>query len=833
MQPGTRIGEYEMIRQLGVGGMAEVWLARHPNMNRNFAIKFILPHLAANRDIQMRFSDEAWRQSGLHHLNIAQILTVIIDGGQNYIVMEHVESGLDKQLKALEGKPLPISAAIDIALQVLDALEYTHTLPTGALIHRDIKPSNILIKADGSVRLTDFGIALATNEARRTMVGQAMGTALYMSPEQIASPSRVGLQTDIYSFGCVLYEMLTGRPPFGSEEDTDFVIQSDHVHRMPEPLRKFNEHIPERFEWIVLKALAKDPKFRFQSCREMAGALVNSYREEGLPVEMLRSYRGGLTSAWQQPYVSPAQPSTSRTVVDPIIFPPLPQESGPHSQQTPPDPGSVPWVPARQTGPQSGGVVPPATSTVPPLKPRRWYATPLPYAILLLLIAVAGTGFWWFTRSEVILRLEGSTSLGEKLIPAMAAEFLSTERHASDVKTAVTKGKGEDGKEFQTFDVSGMVDGKEEIIRIVSNGSGKAFSALEKQKADLGMSSRPYSPKDDPPDLAYLAVSNSNEHVIALDGIAVIINNANRVPNLSLAQLKGIFTGAVTSWGAVNGIGGRIHCYGRTSDSGTYEIFRNKVVGKDGSLSAVDKSDQFKEGKDVVDRVARDSDGIGYVTFTQAKGVHMVAVSDVGTMAMYPNPLTVSTEDYVLTRRLYLYQPRDSGKMAADFITFTQGAGGQAVVSSNDFVTTLPKVFRPSIPDDAPVDYKAAVRGFGRLGVSFHFTSGNSKLAGKGDDVLDSLAEDNILKLRTYRAEHPNDEIRLLGFTDNQPSSKISNKDLSIQRATSVKDELWQNGIPTEVYGLAAEMPVADNNNPQLQAKNRRVEVWVRSSSSE
>jgi phosphate transport system substrate-binding protein len=827
MQPGTRIGDYEMIQPLGSGGMAQVWLARNPHMNRPFAVKFILPQLAANREIQTRFRDEAWRQSGLHHPNIVQIHTVLTEGAQNYIVMEYVESGLDRHLHALAGRPLPVPESIDIALQVLDALEYTHTLPEGALIHRDIKPSNILIKADGGVRLTDFGIALATKEARKTLTGQVLGTSLYMSPEQIVSPSRVGCQTDIYSFACVLYEMLTGRPPFGTEADTDFSIHTDHVNRMPDPLRKSNASVPERFEWIVLKALAKDPAFRFQSCREMASALLVAYREEGLPMEMLRSYRGGLTSTWQQPHPPAGQPQYSPTVVQQRQTPLPDTWPANFSQASTLPPNSPPGLPLTFGGPMTGQQTTVPQMAARPVIGKSWYAKPLFLIAVLLLLVIGGSGIWWFMRSEVILRLEGSTSVGDKLAPALAAEYLAKELHADDVKTKVISSKASDGTSFQTFEVSGRVGGSKKVIRIVSNGSGKAFTALANTSADLGMSSRPYSDSD-PSDLSYLPASNNNEHVVALDGIAVIVNSANRVQGLSLAQLKGIFTGAVTSWNEVNGNGGRIHCYGRESASGTFEMFRNKVVGKSGSLSAIDASDQFTDGKALVERIASDPDGIGYVTFTQATGVRVVAVSDQGTTAMYPNALTVSTEDYVLTRRLYLYQPRDVSKTATDFITFVQGQEGQSVVSSNGFVSLMPKVHDEPVLADSPGDYRGAVSGLGRLGVSFRFTSGNGSLQGNGGYALDSLAQDNILRLKTYMEEHTNDEITLLGFTDNLHSSRTPDSMLAKERAQSVADELMRSGIAARVYGLGDEMPVASNTTADGRAKNRRVEVWVR-----
>jgi phosphate transport system substrate-binding protein len=838
MEPGKRIGDYEMVRPLGVGGMAQVWMAKHPRMNRQFAVKFILDQFAGNHEIESRFHDEAWRQSMLQSRNIVAINTVVTEGGRDYIIMEYVENGLDKRLHELNGQPLPVPEAVNIELQLLDALHYAHNLPEGALIHRDIKPSNVLLTADGTVKLTDFGIALATSEARKTMTGQALGTAFYMSPEQIVTPAAVDMRTDIYSAGCVLYEMLTGRPPFGKDGDTDYFIQNLHVNQTPDPLRRWNPSIPENFEWIVLKALAKDPNKRFQTCREMAAALLVAYREAGLPVAQLTSYSGGLTA----PPIAQTTDLRNQGLVAPPSFPPLgtrPPEPAwltqPQVQtpvQPPPGPsfgpGSGPTeVPVRLTGP--------GISDVPPVK-TPWFRKPLTFAVAALLLLLVGVAIWYYTRPQpkveivsdnIILRLEGSTSVGDKLAPALAAAYLSQSLHATDVRTDMVN----NGKDGSTIKVQGMVHGSPQTIQIVSNGSGKAFIALLSGQADLGMSSRPYVPgtrggkSGDPFALDYLASSNEYEHVIALDGIAVIVNPNNHVQSLTMAQLKQIFTGQVTDWSEVGGSPGAIHCYGREASSGTFEMFRNAVVGSTGSLSAIRKVDELTEGKAVVDHVANDPNGIGYVTFTQAEGVNSVALSDTGTQFLLPTSLTVSTEDYLLTRRLFLYQPQRKNATASAFMEFVRSQPGQDVVKSNHFVPLIPELHSATPPADAPADYVADTRGLRRLGLSFRFVTGKVSIEGNNYQ-LDNLARDNVDRLREYIEAHPDDKLTLIGFADSTGNA-ADNRKLSIDRARSVADELSRTGITAAIAGLGAEMPVATNSTEAGKAKNRRVEVWV------
>lgn len=280
---GTKFGRYELREKVGEGGMAEVWKARNVSIGLVVAVKVLLRQFENNQDLQQRFLNEGRIQARLRHPNIVQVFDAGSAEGQSYLVMDFVEGEtLEARLRRNGGRPLPISEVLSISSDILAALEYAHTLAEGPIIHRDVKPSNILLDREHKARLADFGIAVVMNQDRKTKVGIAPGSVHYMSPEQIQTPRSIDRRSDIYSFGCVLYEMLTGKPPFVSDTDSDFSVHQGHVYKQPEPLRKRNPNVPFEFEWIVLRALNKDREKRFSSAKEMAAVLRDPLAKSGL-----------------------------------------------------------------------------------------------------------------------------------------------------------------------------------------------------------------------------------------------------------------------------------------------------------------------------------------------------------------------------------------------------------------------------------------------------------------------------------------------------------------------------------------------------------------------
>ncbi len=271
LKPGDLVAGYRIEEFIGEGGMGEVWRATHPSRPGQFALKAIHPNLQRDPQFAARFQLEAQRQAALQHPAIVQVRDFQVEGGNYYLVMDYIP-GISLERRVRPG-PLPVQEALGISDQILDALNYAHS---HGIIHRDLKPGNILLSPDGRAYLTDFGIAVNIAEPRRTRTGVTVGTAEYMSPEQILRPAQIDFRTDVYSFGCVLYEMLAGRPPFVPEDgegDTDFRLKNMHVSAQPDPPRKYNPAIPRPLESLILVALAKDPEQRFPGTGSFATAL--------------------------------------------------------------------------------------------------------------------------------------------------------------------------------------------------------------------------------------------------------------------------------------------------------------------------------------------------------------------------------------------------------------------------------------------------------------------------------------------------------------------------------------------------------------------------------
>ncbi|MDD5321415.1 MAG: serine/threonine-protein kinase [Methylococcales bacterium] len=265
-----RLKHYVIKDQIASGGMGEVWRAWDEVRNQFVAIKAITDDLFFDANFSKRFLDEGRRHLKLTHPNIVPVLDVFNADNQNCLVMELIEGmSLADLIKSRPERRLNISEAIPIIQDLLNALNYAHM---HGIIHRDVKPSNVLLDKKGRGYLIDFGIALAIGEDRRTRTGQTIGTPHYMSPEQIISPREIDHRTDVYSVGCVFYEMLTGRPPFiadlRSTGDVDFAIKRAHVNMQPIPPAELVRTIPAYINDVIMLALQKKPDNRLPGCQE-------------------------------------------------------------------------------------------------------------------------------------------------------------------------------------------------------------------------------------------------------------------------------------------------------------------------------------------------------------------------------------------------------------------------------------------------------------------------------------------------------------------------------------------------------------------------------------
>ncbi len=270
---GKTLGKYQIAERLGRGGMAEVYKAYHPQLERYAAVKLLHGYLAEGQDFLARFQREAKAVAALRHPNIVQIYDIDVEEEHYYMVMEFIDGGTLKDRLIQADGPLPIPEMAHIFRETASALDYAHRQ---GVLHRDIKPANVLIGENGRVVLTDFGIARIVSETQFTVTGTLVGTPAYMSPEQ-GKGMQISTPSDIYSLGIILYEMVTGKVPF--DADTPLAVIHKHINEpLPSP-RTIREDIPRVLEAVIVKALAKEPEDRYQSAAEMVAAAESAFSE--------------------------------------------------------------------------------------------------------------------------------------------------------------------------------------------------------------------------------------------------------------------------------------------------------------------------------------------------------------------------------------------------------------------------------------------------------------------------------------------------------------------------------------------------------------------------
>ena len=273
---GQKIADrYQIIKTIGEGGMANVYLANDTILDRNVAVKVLRGDLADDEKFVRRFQREAISASSLSHPNIVEMYDVGEDDGNYYIVMEYVDGKTLKSLVKRRGA-LTLPEVIDIMLQLTSAISCAHD---SYIIHRDIKPQNVLILEDGRVKITDFGIAMALNSHELTQTNSIMGSVHYLPPEQ-ANGSGSTIKSDIYSLGILMYELITGKIPFKGDNAVEIAIK--HMKEQIPSVCKINPDIPQSIENVILKACAKNPKNRYDTVKEMYDDIKNALTEDGL-----------------------------------------------------------------------------------------------------------------------------------------------------------------------------------------------------------------------------------------------------------------------------------------------------------------------------------------------------------------------------------------------------------------------------------------------------------------------------------------------------------------------------------------------------------------------
>jgi serine/threonine-protein kinase len=288
MKAGERIGDYEIISELGRGGMGRVYKVRNVISDRVEAMKILLPDLAGRQELVARFLREIKLVASLNHPNIGALRTALTLNDQLVMIMEYVEG--TSLADRLEDGPLPIADVVTYTDQALQALSHAHKM---GVVHRDIKPANMMVTPEGVLKVMDFGIAFSGSEHKLTSTGTTLGSLAYMSPEQVKGEG-ADLRSDLYSLGISLYEMVTGLRPFHA--DSDFAIMAAHVKEAPRPPMELQPGLPAGLNNIILLAIAKEKEDRFQS----ADAFRNALGSIGLPAAAAAA-AGGRTVSFATP----------------------------------------------------------------------------------------------------------------------------------------------------------------------------------------------------------------------------------------------------------------------------------------------------------------------------------------------------------------------------------------------------------------------------------------------------------------------------------------------------------------------------------------------------
>jgi phosphate transport system substrate-binding protein len=421
--------------------------------------------------------------------------------------------------------------------------------------------------------------------------------------------------------------------------------------------------------------------------------------------------------------------------------------------------------------------------------------------------------------AQAILRLSGSNTIGSKLAPALVEEFLKSQGAQNVQRVPGAK---------EEVSIVATLSGQSSpsTIEIKAHGSKTAFEDLGANKAEIGMASRKIK-KEEKDNLSSLGdlTSRASENVLGLDGLAIIVNQANSLDALTSDKIKDIFTGRVTDWSQVGGSPGPIQIYARDDKSGTFDTFKELVLH---GAELASSAKRFEDSTELSNAVSDDVKGIGFIGMPYILNAKALKVSAGDSVPLRPTVLTVRTEDYLLSRRLFLYTPATSqNPWVRKFVEFSLSDAGQAVVDKIGFVgqaltaAVIPKHEDAVVATNLPPDYQRLIQDAERLPFNFRFKSGSDELDNKASRDLGRLVQ--FLSDRSYQGRH----VILLGFADSK-GKPASNLELSRRRARSVEHELQGEGIrPAVVQGFGQEIPVAGNDTEEGREKNRRVEIWL------
>ncbi|MDF3933198.1 phosphate ABC transporter substrate-binding/OmpA family protein [Pseudomonas citronellolis] len=414
-----------------------------------------------------------------------------------------------------------------------------------------------------------------------------------------------------------------------------------------------------------------------------------------------------------------------------------------------------------------------------------------------------------------VLSIQGSNTIGAHLLPELVKALLQQQGYRAIASEA---GKADNEQLIRARDG----DNQPVLIQVAAHGSSTGFVALKDGSAEIAAASRPIKDAE----AAALSASGNlrgakAEQVIGIDGLAIVVSPDNPLGELSTDQLARIFAGEVKTWEELGGHGGAIHLYARDDNSGTFDTFKELVLAGHGKTLAAG-AQRFESSDELSARVAADSQAIGFVGLASVLKAKPVAIADGESRATLPSPASIATEDYPLSRRLYLYiKPNERNPWAQALVQFAQSERGQALVSHSGFVGQRVQALRLQPQAGMPEAYQALARDAQRLSLNFRFHEGSA--------TLDNKAQRDVERLLAYLQQHDkmNAKAVLVGFGDAKQDPARAEL-LSKLRAMAVRRELAKEGVIfRSIEGLGAALPVAANDAPDGRVKNRRVEVWV------
>lgn len=781
--------------------------------------------------------DEATLSARLEHPNIVQTFEVGEHDGAPFLAMEYLDGqSLDRVFAAAQraGIEVSVELCLRVIADVLAALDYAHNLadydgtPLG-IVHRDVSPQNVFWTYQGEIKLVDFGVAKYAFSSTETEVGLVKGKLTYMAPEQALRTS-LDRRADVFPAGIVMWECLARQPLLPGNSAAAALKQL-----LYDPLPSLSIVRPDLDPAIVAicdRALERDLDRRYPSAGAMRADIERVLGPSAPQRAELSNFVQRLFAAERRSIAHQIHAAmSSDDVVELSSRDPLPStvveivESTDYNRrpaasqtQAPSRWGIAPGRAGRgwRVALVAAAGILAAAMGLAAVKVRSTHP-PRPEAIRAAAAAEAVASQPALAPTPVSLRMCGSNTIGAELGPALAQAFLD-HKGATGSKRSV-------GAVADQRIVSATLEGKPLRIEINARGSATAFEGLSLGQCDIGMSSRPIDSKETAT-LANLGHgdlrSPASEHVIALDGIAVVVHPNNPLRTLDRQALHDVFTGRVHDWAELGGSVGPITVLARDSKSGTFDTFKHLVLGKDELAKGARR---FVQSDELSDAVAGDPSAIGFIGLAYVRSAKAIAVHEAGAVPMLPTSFTVATEGYLLARRLYFYTlSRPRSPLVTEMVSFALSARGQAVVAQSQFVdltpALLPVLRNEPCDHGCPPRYRSTVAGAQRISVDFRFRTGSNE--------ADSRAVRDLDRLVTLLHDHQDAELLLLGFSDALGGDRVNAK-LSLERAHAIEIELASRGVRAAVIrGFGAAMPVGSNATDSGRERNRRVEVWLR-----